>query len=416
MTGGVFDSPLPVVVESNPMDEIPNVSLTREFLRGIDRAIEGTVNVIVAAPGLGLRLYRWIGWQRLLWIAAIVVGALIVIGGIAWIADGRYSFAYWQQGGDKTSRSEVFRNFGLVVVAVVGLGFGMWRAWTAYLQTRTGQRQAETEEQGQFTSRFTAAVEQLGSKQLPVRLGGIYALWRLAQDSPARDVVSVFDILCAFVRDPPHEKEKAGEAKAEAADGDNTEQDEAAARCRPDIQAILKLISEGNSEQRQALPPDYCFDLANAKLRDAKLWSANLAGANLRGADLTSAELALANLDGANLEHALLVDADLLCTNLTDANLSSANLRGAYLRGANQTGADLTDADLTEANLAGAHLTDANLYRADLTGAELTGANLSDANLARANLSGTITNGMITEGTITEGTIFPYGYELPDKD
>src|SRR3954447_13018885 len=39
---------------------------------------------------------------------------------------------------------------------------------------------------GQITERFTRAIDQLGSTQLDVRLGGIYALERLARDSPRR--------------------------------------------------------------------------------------------------------------------------------------------------------------------------------------------------------------------------------------
>lgn len=122
-----------------------------------------------------------------------------------------FSWAYWQDGGNSTSRSEVFRNVGLFFVAVVALGFGIWRAWTAHRQAEASQRQAEAAneqariaEQGLFTDRFSRAVEHLGSAQLPVRLGGIYALWRLAKDSPEHDLTSVVDILCAFVRDPPY--------------------------------------------------------------------------------------------------------------------------------------------------------------------------------------------------------------------
>jgi hypothetical protein len=41
-------------------------------------------------------------------------------------------------------------------------------------------------EQGQVTDRYTKAIEQLGSDKLDVRIGGIYALERVACDS-ARD-------------------------------------------------------------------------------------------------------------------------------------------------------------------------------------------------------------------------------------
>ena len=48
------------------------------------------------------------------------------------------------------------------------------------------RRTYELTEQGQVTDRYTKAIEQLGSKELDVRIGGIYALERIARDS-ARD-------------------------------------------------------------------------------------------------------------------------------------------------------------------------------------------------------------------------------------
>ena len=213
---------------------------------------------------------------------------------------------------------------------MIGLGFGIWRAYTAYRQTRASQRQAEAAneqaeaaneqariaQQGQFTNLFSTAVEHLGSEQLPVRLGGIYALWRLIKDSPVR-VISVIDILCAFVRHPPHE---AGSAT----------------KIRPDLQTVLDRLGTQKAGYRVLLPNGYRLDLTGANLRDAKL----------RGADLTDADLMGANLVGASL----------MDVNLTGAYLMFADLTGVYFMGANLTGAYLTRANLTGANLTGAYL------------------------------------------------------------
>ncbi len=50
-----------------------------------------------------------------------------------------FSWDYWQEEGESgTSRSEVFRNFGLFFVAVIALGFGIWRAVQAYQCYRRG--------------------------------------------------------------------------------------------------------------------------------------------------------------------------------------------------------------------------------------------------------------------------------------
>jgi hypothetical protein len=54
-------------------------------------------------------------------------------------------------------------------------------------------------QQGQITERYTRAIEQLASDKLDVRLGGIYALERIANDSP-RDRVTVAEMVAAFIR------------------------------------------------------------------------------------------------------------------------------------------------------------------------------------------------------------------------
>jgi hypothetical protein len=47
-----------------------------------------------------------------------------------------------------------------------------------------------------ITELYTKAVEQLGSDKAPVRLGGLYALERLAQDNPAQRQ-TIVNVICA---------------------------------------------------------------------------------------------------------------------------------------------------------------------------------------------------------------------------
>ena len=54
-------------------------------------------------------------------------------------------------------------------------------------------------QQGQITDRHTKAIQQLGSEKAEVRLGGIYALERITNDSP-QDRATIADVLPAFVR------------------------------------------------------------------------------------------------------------------------------------------------------------------------------------------------------------------------
>ena len=224
-------------------------------------------------------------------IAALVILAVAGVGMVALLPPAIFSFAYWQEGGDSTSRSEVFRNLGLAAIALGALMVGSIRAWSAHRQARTANEQARIAQQGQITNLFSTAVEHLGSEQLPVRLGGIYALWRLIKDSPDR-VISVIDILCAFVRHPPHEPAQGpdpGASEDEQVSPEKAEKAGSKTEIRPDVQTVLDQIGTKKAFYRQLLPDGYYLDLTGA----------NLARARLRGADLSSA-----NLTGANLKDA----------------------------------------------------------------------------------------------------------------
>ncbi|MCH9000692.1 MAG: hypothetical protein IID48_20845, partial [Proteobacteria bacterium] len=192
-----------------------------------------------------------------------IIATLIVLTVVVSVLAQEFSvlsWAYWQEGGT-ASRSEVVRNLGLLAAGAIGLGFGIWRAYTAYRQTQASQRQAEAAneqariaEQGHITDRFSTAVEHLGSEQLPVRLGGIYALWRLIEDSPIRDVTSVIDILCAFVRHPPHEPTQGpdpGASEDEQVSPEKAEKAGSKTEIRPDVQTVLDQIGTKKAFYRQ---------------------------------------------------------------------------------------------------------------------------------------------------------------------
>src|SRR5262249_48133896 len=80
---------------------------------------------------------------------------------------------------------------------------------------RLSEKTLRVSEDRQVTERFTRAVEQLGHPSLQVRLGGIYGLERIANDSP-RDLWPVIDILSAYVRDKAAIPERTRLARANA--------------------------------------------------------------------------------------------------------------------------------------------------------------------------------------------------------
>ena len=233
--------------------------------------------------------------------------------------------------------------------------------------------------EGQVTDRYTKAIEQLGSKKLDVRIGGIYALERVARDS-AQDHPTVMEVLSAFIREHSHEPwpppavDEPGRYGVVRGIGAvlkrSPKPDVPEGATRPDVQAAVTVIGRRNARHdRQPV------DLAGADLTHADLADADLTRADLGGADLTHADLGGADLRGAKLADADLTRADLRGADLTRAHLADAVLAGANLAGADLTSADLADADLTSADLRGGSvLTRAILGAANLRGANLTGA------------------------------------------
>jgi hypothetical protein len=66
-------------------------------------------------------------------------------------------------------------------------------------------RQLRVTREGQITDRYTKAIDQLDTqKALAVRLGGLYALERIARDSPP-DRATIAEVLCAYARTAPRE-------------------------------------------------------------------------------------------------------------------------------------------------------------------------------------------------------------------
>jgi len=188
------------------------------------------------------------------------------------------------------------------------------------------RRTFELTEQGQVTDRYTRAIEQLGSDKLEVRIGGIYALERIAYDSP-RDHPTVMEVLATFIREHSGEQWPPS-VPVEAMRG-----------TRPDVQAAVTVIG-----RRAAQHDIRRLKLAQTKLPRADLTKADLVAAELHGADLYNAKLARAHLQRADLTGANLRDANLAGAHLSYATLLGTDLTHALIQGANFTRAELLGA------------------------------------------------------------------------
>lgn len=95
-------------------------------------------------------------------------------------------------------RTTLVQGLGGIVLGV-GAYFTARELRTAQKAQETAQRAQEIAREGRITERYTRAVDQLGHAQVDVRIGGIYALERIAKDS-AHDQPIIGEVLTAFVR------------------------------------------------------------------------------------------------------------------------------------------------------------------------------------------------------------------------
>ncbi len=261
----------------------------------------------------------------------------------------------------------------------------------------TSQKALEVSREGQITDRFSKAIEQLGSEKLQIRLGGIYALEGIANESKELHW-PIMEVLTAYVREnAPIKRECVASKEPKPTKPESAElADTPRSHPTGDIQAILTVL--GRRDRRYEREGQY-LDLTKTDLSGADLSEADLSGAVLKWACLYEADLYAADLHGTDLQFA----------NLTGAGMSGgANLRGAYLSYAHLSKSDLGDADLSKADLTDADLsgawayaadfTEANLGGADLTAADLNNAHLRGAELQQTNLTGTHLNNAHLQG------------------
>jgi Pentapeptide repeats (8 copies) len=287
-------------------------------------------------------------WQAPDWLLFLV--AVLVIAFIVAVI-GFLPLSHYIKPTSPEQRKDVA---GLLLQIVGGMALivGVYFTW----------QELKTSKEGQITERFTRAIDQLGktddreakdpknksgaddavtgqAKSLAVRLGGIYALERIARDS-AQDHPAIMEILTAYVRQNAGWRVEMEQSQSTASD------------LHADIQAILTVIGrrsltfENGETQR--------LDLSATNLNWAVLNQANLNGmvmnlVHLENAQLKGAKLRDAKLLDARFSEAFLEGADFYKADLRGAKLYKALMQGTILTGADLRGADLREAiDLTQ--------------------------------------------------------------------
>ena len=244
-------------------------------------------------------------WRKELVGLAVLVSAVLI-------------FLLWQLG--QVTLVQIIT--GLLVLA------GLY--WTSR-RVLAAEETVRVAEEGHITERFTRAIEQLGQEgegNMAIRLGGIYALERIAKDSE-KDHGPIMEVLTAYVREKAHTP---GGGPEDGREEDLEEDPEEYIRLpTTDIQAILTVIGRrettGNNRRNDPL------NLTSTQLAEADLGGANLVGVRLDFADLRGADLRGADLCGADLFRVRLERTDLRgAKNLTEEQVQKAeNFRHAFL-------------------------------------------------------------------------------------
>jgi hypothetical protein len=325
------------------------------------------------------RRTRWTRWAvGSAVVLALFVGAFLVLPQLLIPNDLRPEREQLALENDvRTSAAQAVA--GLLVLAGLGL---------------TARTIAVTRE-GQLTERFSRAIEHLASDSLDVRLGGIYALDRLARAS-REDHLPAMAVLLAYAARrfpwPPAE------------DTPPSRDD----RTPPDLDAICEAVRgrRADYETTEDTPILRHIDLRRTGWHDAELRAGiisdcSLAGAYFAGADLSGAMLINVDLTGTSLEAATLKEAHAPARDVVFRGVSAedADFREGDFQGLMFLDADLANADLRKADLRGSDFT-----RADLTGARLDGARLEGSKL---ELARGLTKEQLAQAKTDEATTVP---------
>ncbi|GGM84664.1 hypothetical protein GCM10012275_64210 [Longimycelium tulufanense] len=138
-----------------------------------------------------IRVMRW--WM-------VLFGVALVMGTTWWAAHWLLTEA---AGASDPSRARIEAMRTALTVGA-GTGGGVVLLLAARKQWLSERAQAHNEDDAserRITELYTKAVEQLGSDKAPVRLGGLYALERLAQNNPSHRQ-TIVDVICAYLRMP----------------------------------------------------------------------------------------------------------------------------------------------------------------------------------------------------------------------
>jgi uncharacterized protein YjbI with pentapeptide repeats len=252
-------------------------------------------------------------------------------------------------------------------------------------------------EEKQIADKFSKAIDQLGSEgdeKIYIRLGGIYTLEQIAQNSKEYHW-TIMEILSDFIRE------------------------------KRSIRQPLDMITwepKTSAESFIQVPIDICAAFTALGRRNV---SQDPAGKRINLLRVDLAEMKLSDAQNFNLSNIILCHSNLSWNHFANVDFSGANLNGCYLNHAHFGNANMSKA-LLSANFSGTILGKTNFSNSDLAGAIFNGASVDGAIFSGADLSGKffycganfsnvhyLEKAIFDETTVVdEKTIFPEGFEF----
>ncbi|MFD9304469.1 pentapeptide repeat-containing protein [Streptomyces sp. NPDC060048] len=159
------------------------------------------------------------------------------------------------------------------VRTALAAGAGVGAAITVLLALRRQQHHEEATERTEYDASerrinelYIKAVEQLGSTEAPVRLGGLYTLGRLGQ-AAADHRQTIVDVICAYLRMPyipppawwPVSRSRQAARALFGRKADNQRHQELQVRNAAEYILLMHLHDPRPPDQREITPADYVF-------------------------------------------------------------------------------------------------------------------------------------------------------------
>jgi len=304
------------------------------------------------------------------WIGLAILLATILL---FWLPHWQVSQFGINNATENATLENQFRTTLAQILGGAAIGISLYYTWR---RVTVAENMLKVSQEGQITDRFTRAVDQLGNEKMEIRLDGIYALERIANESD-KDYWPIMEILTAYVR----KNSPVGLAK-------NID------RVSVDIQIILTVVGRRNSKQDETRQLDLSYTCLNGvQLEEAHLERANFSCSQINRANFGKSHLEDANFIESSLNTVFLSEAHLEGTYFSRAHLKNAYFNSLAPLLANTNAAELNALIFASGNFKGAYFNqtkfdEANLEEAHFEGIQVSSATFYKANLKKAHFEG----------------------------